>query len=70
MGTDGIDGNSLAAGELISPTTIEFLKRKKIEISKYTTKHDSYNLLLRFTLIFLLDTPVENFNDIYLYIRK
>jgi glycerate 2-kinase len=70
MGTDGIDGNSMAAGGLISPTTIEFLKRKKIEIGKYIINHDSYNLLLQLYSNIFTGYTGTNFNDIYLYIRK
>ena len=70
IGTDGIDGNTPAAGGLISPTTIEFLKRNKIEINKYTAGHDSYNLLLQLYSNIFTGYTGTNFNDIYLYIRK
>jgi glycerate 2-kinase len=70
IGTDGIDGNTTAAGGLISPTTIEFLKRNKIEINRYTARHDSYNLLLQLYSNIFTGYTGTNFNDIYLYIRK
>ncbi|MER5175770.1 MAG: DUF4147 domain-containing protein [Candidatus Nitrosocosmicus sp.] len=70
IGTDGIDGNSKAAGGLITPKTIDFLKRKHIDTSHYIAMHDSYNLLLRLHSNIFTGYTGTNFNDIYLFVRK
>src|SRR5919206_895354 len=45
MGTDGIDGNSIAAGAFITPKTTSLVKRSKTKMKKYLQTHDSYNAL-------------------------
>jgi glycerate 2-kinase len=70
IGTDGIDGNSKAAGGIITPKTIEFLKRKQIDIQKYIISHDSYNLLSQLHSNIFTGYTGTNFNDVYLFVRK
>ncbi len=70
IGTDGIDGNSKAAGGIITPKTIDFLKRKQIDIREYIKCHDSYNLLLQLHSNIFTGYTGTNFNDIYLFVRK
>ncbi len=70
IGTDGIDGNSKAAGGLITPKTIDYLKRKQIDVHEYIKRHDSYNLLLQLNSNIFTGYTGTNFNDIYLFVRK
>jgi len=41
IGTDGIDGNSLAAGAVVSAKTRVLAKKKKIRINDFLTRNDS-----------------------------
>jgi glycerate-2-kinase len=70
IGTDGIDGNSKAAGGLISPKTIDILKKKHIDISDYLNRHDTFNLLLQLHSNINTGYTGTNFNDVYLFVRK
>ena len=70
IGTDGIDGNSKAAGGIITPKTIKFLKRKQIDIQEYIRSHDSYNLLSQLHSNIFTGYTGTNFNDVYLFVRK
>ena len=55
---------------LITPTTIEFLKRKQIDIQEYIINHDSYNLLSQLHSNIFTGYTGTNFNDVYLFVRK
>jgi len=70
IGTDGIDGNSKAAGGLLTPKTIELYKKKQIDASGYITRHDSYNLLFQLHSNIFTGYTGTNFNDVYLFVRK
>ena len=70
IGTDGIDGNSKAAGGLISPKTIDILKKRHIDVCDYLNRHDSFNLLLQLNSNIYTGYTGTNFNDVYLFVRK
>lgn len=70
LGTDGIDGNSLAAGGILSPKTIELIKEKDIEVGYYIKRHDSNTLLSNLNSTIITNYTGTNFNDIYLFIRN
>ncbi len=70
IGTDGIDGNSKAAGGLISPKTIDVLKKRHIDICDYLNRHDSFNLLSQLHSNIFTGYTGTNFNDVYLFVRK
>jgi glycerate 2-kinase len=62
MGTDGIDGNSDAAGGLVSPKTI--VLAKKMDLQKYLDMHDSYHALKRLRSLIFTGYTGTNVNDI------
>jgi glycerate 2-kinase len=62
IGTDGIDGNSDAAGALMSPKTI--LLSKKMNLQKYLDMHDSYNAFKKLHSLIFTGFTGTNVNDI------
>jgi len=64
MGTDGIDGNSKAAGAFITPTTVSQVKQNETEIKKYLYDHDSYNALRKVCSSIITGRTGTNLNDI------
>jgi glycerate 2-kinase len=62
IGTDGIDGNSDAAGGLVSPKTI--VLAKKMNLQKYLDMHDSYHALKRLRSLIFTGYTGTNVNDI------
>jgi glycerate 2-kinase len=62
MGTDGIDGNSDAAGALVSPRTI--MLAKKMDLQKYLSMHDSYHAFKRLNSLIFTGFTGTNVNDI------
>jgi glycerate 2-kinase len=62
IGTDGIDGNSDAAGALVSPKTI--LLAKKIDLHKYLNMHDSYHAFKKLNSLIFTGFTGTNVNDI------
>jgi glycerate-2-kinase len=64
MGTDGIDGNSIAAGAFITPKTTSLVKRSKTKMKKYLQTHDSYNALKEVRSSIVTGRTGTNLNDI------
>lgn len=62
IGTDGIDGNSDAAGALVSPKTI--MLAKKMDVQKYLNMHDSYNAFKKLDSLIFTGYTGTNVNDI------
>jgi glycerate 2-kinase len=62
MGTDGIDGNSDAAGALVSPKTI--VLAKKMDLQRYLDMHDSYHALKKLHSLIFTGYTGTNVNDI------
>jgi glycerate-2-kinase len=62
MGTDGIDGNSDAAGALVSPKTIALAK--KLDLKKYLDSHDSYHAFKKLRSLIFTGYTGTNVNDI------
>ena len=62
IGTDGIDGNSDAAGALVSPKTI--LLAKKMDLHKYLNMHDSYHAFKKLDSLIFTGFTGTNVNDI------
>jgi hydroxypyruvate reductase/glycerate 2-kinase len=63
-GTDGIDGNSESAGGLVSPSTLEYIKRRKINVNSFLNSHDSETLLKRVYSHLVTGRTGTNVNDI------
>jgi glycerate-2-kinase len=62
VGTDGIDGNSDAAGALVSPRTI--MLAKKMDLQRYLDMHDSYHALKKLHSLIFTGYTGTNVNDI------
>jgi glycerate-2-kinase len=62
MGTDGKDGNSDAAGALVSPKTVSLAKR--IDLQKYLLDHDSYSAFKKLNSLIFTGYTGTNVNDI------
>jgi glycerate-2-kinase len=62
IGTDGMDGNSDAAGALVSPKTI--MLAKKMDLEKYLNMHDSYHAFKELNSLIFTGFTGTNVNDI------
>jgi glycerate 2-kinase len=69
MGTDGIDGNTDAAGGLLTPKTISIINEKKLELKRYLNNHDSYNALKKVNSLIITGRTGTNVNDIAIICR-
>jgi glycerate 2-kinase len=69
IGTDGIDGNSDAAGGLLTPKTISMIKENKLELKRYLDNHDSYNALKKLNSLIMTGRTGTNVNDIAIICR-
>jgi glycerate 2-kinase len=69
MGTDGIDGNTDAAGGLLTPKTISITNEKKLELKSYLNNHDSYNALKKVNSLIITGRTGTNVNDIAIICR-
>ncbi|HEX9318512.1 MAG TPA: MOFRL family protein, partial [Nitrososphaeraceae archaeon] len=69
LGTDGIDGNSKAAGALITPRILSKVARRKIEFCKYLRKHDSNTFFKKVNSTVITDATGTNVNDISIVCR-
>lgn len=71
IGTDGIDGNSRAAGGIISPQTIKNFKKifkNKEFYHDYLDKYDSYYLLKKLNSNIITGYTGMNYNDVCIYV--
>jgi glycerate-2-kinase len=64
MGTDGIDGNSDAAGALVSDSTLERAISKRVNLARHLFRHDSYSALRKTGSLILTGRTGTNVNDI------
>jgi glycerate 2-kinase len=62
IGTDGIDGNSDAAGALVSPKTK--MLAKKMDLQNYLNMHDSYHAFKKLNSLIFTGFTGTNVNDI------
>lgn len=70
MGTDGIDGNSDAAGAIVSQRTIMRTWEKKIDLGKYLVRHDSYHALKELDSLIFTGRTGTNVNDIAIIVGR
>jgi glycerate-2-kinase len=64
MGTDGIDGNSDAAGSLVSANTRTLANKKGLDLARYLARHDSYVVLKETNSLIFTGRTGTNVNDI------
>ncbi|HKX81896.1 MAG TPA: glycerate kinase [Nitrososphaera sp.] len=64
VGTDGIDGNSDAAGAIISDATIKIIREKNLNLENYLCRHDSYHALRAAKSLIITGFTGTNVNDI------
>jgi glycerate-2-kinase len=64
MGTDGVDGNSNAAGAVLTPKTISRIKESGINVKDYMEKHDSHSALKILRSLIVTGRTGTNVNDI------
>jgi glycerate 2-kinase len=62
IGTDGVDGNSDAAGALVSPKTVALAK--KLDLWEYLDRHDSYHAFKKLHSLIFTGYTGTNVNDI------
>jgi glycerate-2-kinase len=64
IGTDGIDGNSDAAGGLVSVVTRDIARRTRLNLSRHLDRHDSYRALKATKSSIFTGRTGTNVNDI------
>jgi glycerate 2-kinase len=64
MGTDGVDGNSNAAGAVLTPKTIARIKDSAMNVRDYMDKHDSHSALKILRSLIVTGRTGTNVNDI------
>ena len=69
-GTDGIDGNSDAAGAIVDNTTYDRCLREGYEPSEYLKNHDSYSLLKQIGALIYTGPTLTNVMDIQIALIK
>lgn len=69
IGTDGIDGNTDAAGAMISQKTILQAREKKVDLRQYLARHDSYHALKKLDSLIFTGRTGTNVNDIAIICR-
>ncbi len=69
FGTDGIDGNSLAAGAVVNPRILLRVRQKKLKISNYLRNHDSNSLFDTVDAALYTKITGTNVNDVSIVCR-
>jgi glycerate-2-kinase len=64
MGTDGIDGNSDAAGAIVSQKTASIAESKRVNLHAHLASHDSYHALRKLRSLIVTGRTGTNVNDI------
>ena len=64
MSTDGVDGNSRAAGAVLTSRTIRNIKTSRTSLRTHLRKHDSYHALKRIGAVAVTQKTGTNLNDI------
>jgi glycerate-2-kinase len=69
MGTDGIDGNSPAAGAIVDGNTFKRAERLQLDPKTYARENDSYHFFRKLHDNIITGRTGTNVGDIYLLIR-
>jgi glycerate-2-kinase len=69
LGTDGIDGNSHAAGAIVTPKFLSRISRKRRRINEYINLHDSNSLFTEFGNSIITNRTGTNVNDLAIVCR-
>jgi glycerate 2-kinase len=69
LGTDGVDGNSKAAGAILTPETLLRIKASGMKVKDYLKMHDSYRALRKLRSIIMTGRTGTNVNDIAIVCR-
>lgn len=69
LGTDGVDGNSPAAGAISDPQTIVRAKRRGLRVHDFAERNDSYNFFRKLNDNIRTGPTGTNVGDIYILIR-
>jgi glycerate-2-kinase len=69
FGTDGIDGNSLAAGAVINLHMLQSITRQGLVVSKYLKNHDSNTLFNKINGALYTKITGTNVNDVSIVCR-
>ncbi|MDP9197222.1 MAG: DUF4147 domain-containing protein [Thermoproteota archaeon] len=69
FGTDGIDGNSNAAGAILTPKTLSEIFRKNLDPSTYLRRHDSHILFKKLKSTIITLKTGTNVNDVSIVCR-
>jgi glycerate-2-kinase len=64
MGTDGVDGNSNAAGAVLTPKTIARIKESAMNIKYYIDRHDTHSALSILRSLIVTGRTGTNVNDL------
>lgn len=68
MGTDGIDGNSDAAGAIIDGNTFLRAKKRKLDLDNFSERNDSYNFFKKLGDNLITGPTGTNVGDVYVAI--
>jgi glycerate-2-kinase len=69
LGTDGIDGNSPAAGAIVDSHSIVRARQLRLRVSDFAERSDSYNFFRKLNDNIVTGPTGTNVGDLYLLIR-
>jgi glycerate 2-kinase len=69
LGTDGIDGNSNAAGAIVTPKVLLEIDKNKLDVNNYLKAHDSNTFFRRANSLIITKLTGTNVNDISIVCR-
>jgi len=70
IGTDGVDGNSPAAGAIIDGNSASRAKQLGLNLREFMEKNDSYNLFQELHDNIVTGRTGTNVGDLYLLVRS
>jgi len=70
LGTDGVDGNSPAAGAIVDSHSIIRARRLRLRVRDFAERNDSYNFFRKLNDNIVTGPTGTNVGDLYLLIRR